>query len=166
MLRTFELPTFQHWTLLGLKPMQRALIRRVVEAKAIDARAMRSLRWTIIEPSASVALNEDWSQDCLGNRPGVVIIDREYWIHRISDTSHESDIAESWINRSNSQIRLLWSWSAQGNLDLLWCTELCCDGVIFDIKTLHRWTRVCLDRAGVSANNQDSLLSGIVLPPV
>ncbi len=154
MKRTLQPQLVQNWTLAGMKPMHRALVRRTVQSIFLKANVAFSLSWHVEERSLLETML----------RPGVLILDRSTMLDAFAVQSPNSPSANEVKNRSTNQIRLLWSWTLQGQQDLLWCTELSFAGVIHDIPSLERWSRVCLGHAKQVEVPGNPILAGIQLP--
>ena len=158
MKRTLQPQLVQNWTLAGMKPMHRVLVRRTVQSIFVKANVAFSLSWHVGERSLLETMF----------RPGVLILDRSTMLDAIAvqppNSPSATEVANEVKNRSTNQIRLLWSWTLQGQQDLLWCTELSFAGVIHDIPSLDRWSRVCLGQAKQVEVPGNSILAGIQLP--
>ncbi len=158
MKRTLQPQLVQNWTLAGMKPMHRALVRRTVQSLFVKANVAFSLLWHV----------EEFSHWETMLRPGVLILDRESMLDAIAvpppNSPSAKEITKEVANRSINQIRLLWSWTLQGKKDFLWCTELSFAGVIHDIPSLERWSRACLGKAKQVEVPGNSILAGIQLP--
>ncbi len=154
----------QYWSLLGIKPMHRALLRRTVEQVSIplmDAAASPfELTWCVFE-----ATTNETRLECF-ERPGVLIIDRDTLTKQIGDHEAVDLNPNLYCERSNRQIRLLWDWCKRGKEDLMWCTELSFCGVIYDVESMNRWVRVCLKRGKVIQSQNNLLLRDLQLPKI
>jgi len=163
MKRTLSKEFVQDWTLLGLKPMHRALLRRCVEnhiAKTSELQNKRMITWHVLHWDA-LSEHKLLSQF---HRTGVLIVDRNGLLRRAIEDRQLDPVLAALQCRSKAQIRLLWNWSLQGFADLHWCTELSFDGVIHDSVSLEGWLRCCL-RLGVATECQlNCLLRDIQLP--
>jgi len=158
MKRTLQPQLVQNWTLAGMKPMHRALVRRTVQSIFVKANVAFSLSWHVEERSLLETMF----------RPGVLILDRSTMLDALAvqppNSPSATEVANEVKNRSTNQIRLLWSWTLQGQQDLLWCTELSFAGVIHDIPSLERWSRVCLGHAKQVEVPGNAIIAGIQLP--
>jgi hypothetical protein len=158
MKRTLQPQLVQNWTLAGMKPMHRALVLRTVQSIFVKANDAFSLSWHVEERSLLETMF----------RPGVLILDRGTMLDALAvqpPHSHSAnEVANEVKNRSTNQIRLLWSWTLRGQQDLLWCTELSFAGVIHDIPSLERWSRVCLGQAKQVEVPGNAIIAGIQLP--
>ena len=156
----------QDWGLLDLRPMHRALLRRTVaqleRTGAPDPKMQceREVSWHIESwrDSSDQALLE------MIRRPGVLVVDFDGLVKRVREDRQRDTQLDAIHHRSNCQIRLLWHWSLQGKKDLLWCTEMSFDGVIYEGQTLHQWLRACLRQGTGRKFQSSSLLTGIQLP--
>lgn len=150
------------WSLLGLKPMQRALLRRTAEQLAFpineSSEKRCELTWCSFDTNQSVS-------DCFA-QPGILIIDCDALAERMQNQSGEESNLGLLYQRSNGQIRLLWNWCNRGKESLMWCTELCFDGVIYDLASMNRWVRICLSRGKVSQGQHNVLLRDLRLPAI
>ena len=154
MKRTLRPQLVQYWTLAGMRPMHRALVRRTVQSMFEKANHSFSLTWHVEGLSSSETMF----------RPGVLIIDRDTMFDALSSPKTNKRFANEIKNRSTNQIRLLWSWSLRGRQDLLWCTELSFAGVMHDNLSVEQWCRVCLDAAHQVEIPGNFILAGIQLP--
>lgn len=154
----------QYWSLLGIKPMQRALLRRTVEQVAIP---LRNAVAPPFELTCSIfeATTNETRLECF-ERPGVLIIDRDTLTKQIGDHEAADLTRNLYSERSTAQIRLLWNWCKRGKEDLMWCTELSLDGVIYDLESMNRWVRVCLKRGKVIQSQNNLLLRDLQLPKI
>ncbi|MCY2984538.1 MAG: hypothetical protein NTY15_13015 [Planctomycetota bacterium] len=154
----------QWWSLLGIKPMHRALLRRTVERAAIpltEAAASRiELKWSNFEAT----MNQSHLECFDGS--SIQIIDRNILFKRIEDHKGNEVSPEMDCQRSNAQIRLLWNWCKRGKEDLMWCTELSFDGCIYDLASMHRWVRVCLKHGRISQSQNNLILRDLQLPKI
>jgi len=173
MKRTLQPQLVQNWTLIGLKPMHRALVRSTAQTSAANSNKEFAAQWIAIDRDRALLPANNTSETSASHPsipslagPGVVIVDRDIYFDQIGGRLFDPRISSCTEDRSPCQIRLLWSWSLRGKRDLLWCTELNFDGVIHDIQSLQQWTRACLKHAKVLVEKEDSLISGIRLPPL
>ncbi len=166
MKRTLAKQTVQDWSLLGLKPMHRALVRRCVEqTNAVHQRTLqgqRKVAWSL-DPW-------DWHREQsllpILDRTGILIIECKGLLERAKVVEPIDPFLVALQRRSNAQIRLVWNWTLQGKKDLQWCTEMSFDGVVHDARSLMTWLPICL-RHGKSRERQlNSLLRDIELPPL
>ncbi len=164
MKRTLAKQTVQDWSLLGLKPMHRALLRRCVELHNSTQNGTmpseRSVAWYV----------ESWDSTCeksilhILNRPGILLLDCNGLIERAQVKKALDPFLFALYRRSNPQIRLIWNWTLQGKQDLRWCTEMSFDGVIHDARSLMMWLPVCLRQGKSSTSQLNSFLRGVELP--
>jgi len=158
MKRTLQTQLVQNWTLAGMKPMHRALVRRTVQSIFVKSNVALSLSWHVEERLLLESMF----------RPGVLILDRSTMLDAFAvqppNSSSARQVANEVKNRSTNQIRLLWSWTLRGQQDLLWCTELSFAGAIHDIPSLERWSRVCLGQAKQVEVPGNAIIAGIQLP--
>ena len=154
----------QAWSVFGMKPMHRALLRRtaeqIVNSLEDTAQSRFELLWELVEFSdpASHSLCDSL------RRAGVLVMDSNELLSRIEKRQwSDSDIGLLY-QRSNVQIRLLWNWSDRGENDLMWCTELSFDGVVSDLASMTRWLRICLERGNVTQGQPNGLLRELQLP--
>ena len=152
----------QSWSLLGMKPMHRALLRRTVEQAAIPLTEAAASRFEIAW--SDFASNQPDS-NCFA-RPGVLIIDRDTLNKRIEEHEGCELSIGTYYQSSKAQIRLLWNWCKRGKEDLIWCTELSFDGVIYDLASMNRWIPVCLKRGRIIQSQNNLLLRDLQLPTV
>lgn len=150
------------WSLLGLKPMHRALLRRTAEQLAVPleetSEKRGELTWCSFDTNQSVS-------DCFA-LPGILIIDSDELAKRMQNQSSDESNLGLLYQRSTVQIRLLWNWCYRGKESLMWCTELSFDGVIYDLASMNRWVRICLSRGKVSQGQGNVLLRDLQLPTI
>jgi len=156
----------QSWSLFGMKPMHRALLRRtaeqVVSTSKESAASPFEITWAVFDSndpthhSFSISLS----------RPGLLIIDSEELVRRIRNHQVSESSLDLLYQRSNAQIRLLWNWCKRGKEDLMWCTELSFDGVICDLASMNRWIRVCLKQGKIIEGQPNTLLRDLQLPKI
>ena len=144
MKKTLAMQLVQEWSLLELRPMHRALLRRWAEQTASTVHGLldreRELVWHLASLSDS---SDPVLLECM-RRPGVLIVDCDGLSKRVTADRDGDAVLNAIHDRTKDQIRLLWHWSLRGKQDLLWCTELSFDGVISDARSLNQWLRVCL----------------------
>ena len=154
----------QNWNFLDLKPMHRALLRRMVNATEDNMGSQIAGRTEIHWHHESLLSSNDQALLTMLRRPGVLIIDRDTLCQRMVKNRAFDTVLEALHLRFCDQIRLLWHWSMRGKQDLLWCTEMAMDGVISDPQSLVLWSRVCMRKGKVIEEQNNTLLSGIRLP--
>ena len=156
----------QDWGLLDLRPMHRALLRRSMdqlmrtEPTNPKTHFEREVSWHI----ESWRDSSDQALLDIMSRPGVLVVDFDGLAERVREDRQRDAVLDAIHHRSNCQIRLLWHWSLRGKKDLLWCTEMSFDGVIYQGQSLHQWLRACLRHGKGSKCQSNTLLSGIQLP--
>ena len=153
----------QSWSLVGIKPMHRALLRRTVERAATPSTGAASrfkLAWSVFEEKA----NRPNLEFC--ELPSVLILGKDTLIKQFEDHVGTAFADDRYHRRSNAQIRLLWNWCQRGKEDLMWCTELSFDGVIYDLASMYRWVRICLKRGRIIESQNHSLLRDLQLPKI
>jgi hypothetical protein len=153
----------QSWGLVGIKPMHRALLRNTVERAApptSEGASLIELTWTVFDHSANHLHLE------IFDRTSVVIIGKDTLSKQFEIDGGNELVNDRYNRRANAQIRLLWNWCQRGREDLMWCTELSFDGVIYDLASMYRWGRVCLKRARVIQSQNHLLLRDLQLPRI
>lgn len=166
MKKTLAQHWIQDWGLLDLRPMHRALLRRSMDQLVRTDPANpkmhsdREVSWHIEgwRDSSDQALLD------MMRRPGVLVIDYDELAKRLREGRKRDAVLDAIQHRSNCQIRLLWHWSLRGRKDLLWCTEMSFDGVIYEGQSLHQWLRACLRHGKGRKFQNNAILSGIQLP--
>ena len=154
----------QDWSVLDLRPMHRALLRRLAEqyTQTVEdpLHGNRELVWSVAR------LRDSRDQVLLDamRRPGVLIVDCDGLSERVLADRDADMVLNAMHLRSKEQIRLLWHWSLVGKQDLLWCTEMSFDGVISDARSLSQWLRVCMRHGKALEGQSNPLLQGIELP--
>jgi hypothetical protein len=164
MKKTLATQLVQDWSLLGLRPMHRALLRRWAEQAASTVQGPLDRKRELVWHLASLSDSSDPELLAAMCRPGVLIVDCEGLSKRVLADRVRDAVLNAVHHRTNDQIRLVWHWSLHGKQDLLWCTELSFDGVISDARSLTQWLRVCLRRGKVVEGQSNRLLQGIELP--
>jgi|GEM_PF-1495823 len=154
----------QNWNFLDLKPMHRALLRRMVNATEDNMGSQMERRTEIHWHHESLLNSDEQALLSMLRRPGVLIVDRDALCQRVVKNRAFDTVLEALQLRFCDQIRLLWHWSLRGKQDLLWCTEMAMDGVISDPQSLVLWSRVCIRKGKVIEGQNNTLLSGIRLP--
>ena len=164
MKRTLANQRIQDWSLLDLKPMHRALLRRMVDPPEANTEGQvekaMEFRWHQV---SMLSTNEANLLEMV-RRPGVLIVDRDALLKRVFENRGNEQLMDAMHRRCRDQIRLLWHWSLRGKQDLLWCTEMAFDGVISDPRSLVLWSDVCMRKGKVIEGQSNLLLSGIHLP--
>ena len=164
MKRTLAGQRVQNWNVLDLKPMHRALLRRMVNASEDNISSQMESRTEIRWHQDSLLNSDDHALLVTLRRPGVLIVDRDALCQRVAENRAFDTVLEALHLRFCDQIRLLWHWSLRGKQDLMWCTEMAMDGVISDPQSLVLWSRVCKRKGKVIEGQNNTLLSGIRLP--
>lgn len=152
------------WSLLDLRPMHRALLRRWAEQAASTAQGPLDRKRELVWHLASLSDSSDPVLLEAMYRPGVLLVDSDGLSKRVMAARDRDAVLNAVYHRTKNQIRLLWHWSLHGKQDLLWCTELSFDGVISDARSLNQWLRVCLRNGKVIEGQSNRLLQGIELP--
>ena len=164
MKKTLASERIQDWSLLDLKPMHRALLRRMVDPPESNQEErtedMIKLRWH----QESFLASDDQKLLAMFRRPGVLIINRDALVRRVVEDLSYDPLLDALHHRCPDQIRLLWHWSLRGKQDLLWCTEMAFVGVISDPRSLILWNGICKRKGKVTEGQGNPLLSGIQLP--
>lgn len=167
MKRTLAAQRVQSWSLLGLKPMHRALLRRSVdselEKRVSTMRQQQSCEWHVVEVLSSEPAAQEGLVAALA-RPGVLVIDRDRWLERMGNGVPRDPFHNRMPFRDDQQIRLLWNWSLYGKSDLQWCTAWTFDGLISDPESLENWVRVSVQRAVCTQSQTNPILNGIKFP--
>ncbi len=164
MKKTLAMQLVQDWSLLDLRPMHRALLRRLAEHTVLTVQGPLDRKREIVWHLASLSDSSDpvlLESMC---RPGVLIVDCDGLSTRVMADRDGDAVLNAVHHRTKDQIRLLWHWSLHGKQDLLWCTESSFDGVISDARSLNQWLRVCLRHGKVMEGQSNRLLQGIELP--
>jgi len=141
----------QSWQLHGLRPMHRALVRRIAETMAIQSDLR--LLWSVhpMLPSRT-----DWF---VPKEPCICMIDVDLWTATQNASGWELDRATSSLDLwSSSSIRLLWSWARSNACDLAWASSVGFAGVISDALSLHAWARTSLTRGAHLMRTNNPLL--------
>ena len=154
----------QDWGLLDLRPMHRALLRRSAEQLVSADKNWMDSKGEIVWHLESWQESSDQVLLEMLYRPGVLMVDCDGLMQRVREDRHRDAVVEAIHQRSNNQIRLLWHWSLRGKQDLLWCTEMFFEGVVFDSQSLQQWLRACIRHGNANASQNNTLLSGIQLP--
>ncbi len=168
MRKTLADQQMQDWSLLDMKPMHRALLRRTVDPIAnpnetntgTQLERKIEFRWH----DESLRSSDDQALLALLQRPGVLIVDRDAFVQRVVENRVFDPVLDALHRRFTDQIRLVWHWSLRGKQDLLWCTEMAMDGVIHDPSSLALWSRICRQKGKSYKGQSNTLLSGIRLP--
>lgn len=163
MKKTLTSQRVQIWNVLDLKPMHRALLRRMVNATEDNGGAQMESRTEIRWQQGSLLKSDDHALSMLRS-PGVLIVDRDALCQRVAENRAFDTVLEALYLRNCDQIRLLWHWSLRGKQDLLWCTEMAMDGAMSDPQSLVVWSRVCRRKGKVIEDQNNTLLTGIRLP--
>ncbi len=164
MKKTIAAQLLQDWSLLDLRPLHRALLRRLAEQFAQTIQDPSNRKREIVWHVAGLRDSSDGELLEAMLRSGVLIVDCDGLLERVMAGRDKDTVLNAIHNRSQKQIRLLWHWSLRGKQDLLWCTELSFDGVISDVRSLNQWLRVCLRQGKAIEVQSNSLLQGIELP--
>lgn len=164
MKKNLEKQWVQDWSVLDLRPMHRALLRRLAEQLVQPVRCPLNRKQDIVWHIASLGDSPDSILLAAMRRTGVLIVDGDGLLQRVTVNRDRDAVVNAMHQRSTEQIRLLWHWSLQGKQDLLWCTEMSFDGVISDARSLNQWLRVCLRHGREIEGQIHTLLQGIELP--
>ncbi len=164
MKKTLATQLVQDWSLLDLRPMHRALLRRWAEQTASTVQGPLDRTRELVWHLASLSDSSDLELIEATSRPGVLLVDCDGLSKRVKAARDRDAVLNAVHHRTEEQIRLLWHWSLHGKQDLLWCTELSFDGVISDPRSLKQWLRVCLRHGKVLEGQSNRLLQGIELP--
>ncbi|MEQ1830951.1 MAG: hypothetical protein ABL921_33705 [Pirellula sp.] len=156
MKRNLEPDLVQYWTLVGMQSMHRAIVRSALEQLAAQRRLKFQLEWCVINEAPTVA--------AIFQRPGVLLIDREFLRKRLEKEPCSAWSSLNEIEVGEKRIHLLWSWSLRGARDLLWCTELGLTGVISNIESLQLWAHASLKHAAKNEIVINSLLANVTSP--
>ena len=162
MKQTLKTSQVQNWSLFGLKPMHRALVRRSVTQfnSSLNSSVAPRIAWHVDDLSNPDGTNAV----AMLRRVGVLVIDRDALIRRVEQDNGSDSFVKELHNRNTEQIRLLWHWAWQGKKNLLWCTEGTFDGVIHDASTMRSWLSVSFEKGNKIEIQQNGLLHGIELP--
>ena len=165
-LRTLSPQLIQNWTLIALAPMHRAIVRGAVQRSNEAFNRLQSrpigLDWHV-ESSIEGGDFRSATDPSL-QTSGIFLLDRNAVLEAIKTEHTRIALTKAITSRSSEQIRLLWSWSWHGNQDTAWCTEFGFDGVIHDIESMDRWSRICVRSGQVHESQTNPLLAGIRLP--
>ena len=164
MKQTLATQLVQDWSLLDLRPMHRAHLRRWAEQMASTVQSPLDRKRELVWHLASLRDSSDPMLLETMCRPGVLIVDCDGLSKRVMADRDRDAVLNAIHHRTKDQIRLVWHWSLHGKQDLLWCTELSFDGVISDPRSLNQWLRVCLRHGKTIEGQSNRLLKGIELP--
>jgi hypothetical protein len=141
-MREMQKAHLQRWQLIGLRPMQDALVRRLVMQECDlleDTSAPLSIEWSTRERFNT---QNDWMQP---EAVDVLIAD----VDRVSEMMKCSVGEPKRLPVSTSNptcLRLLWSGLDGSYHDQVWASQWFAQGAIIDVVTLQSWVRIALQR--------------------
>lgn len=143
----------QRWLALGMAPFHQALLRRIAQRDATNARI--DLEWLATDPSGS-------PNDLRWADADVLVVHRQWLLSTLESNAGELPWAEP--GRRRQSLVLIWNWSNSGSVDLTWSIPWVADGVIQDTKTLQAWVRSALRCAPQHPKPPHPLLEGLHAP--
>ena len=154
----------QYWISIGIRPMHRALIRRLAQQELQKSfGSTHRICWQTKQDGQDIPAN-------LARTCRVEWIDVGLWINEFQRMKSESINVETRTSHlfaplSSGSLRILWCWNTRNWRDFMTATPWMASGVVYNLASLNSWVRQSLHSgtwtAAVGANLQSVDLSTI-----